>query len=128
MPTEEWPEVPPTEINLDDLVIAIQSTRLMLYEMQGHPMGRSYAGFQAWAAVKGQQFVDFCGGEMEEEQEESLDQQVEDTQLFTTAIGYQLYKLLGCPQGNSITGFEKWSELIQNELLDALEEHDRQQP
>lgn len=125
MPTEDRPDIPPTLIELDDLLIAIQSTRWMIYQAIGCPMGDTYAGFQVWAATAGQRFVNFCGGSMEE-QEPTTEETLDYVGQLVSALAYQFYKSLGCPHGAGIAGFERWAEIIQDEFSDVLEVDSRE--
>ena len=121
MPTED---PAPNYIDLDDLAIAIQSTRLILYELHGCPMGETYAGFQAWTATKERRFTNLCEwGKMDDP---TLEERLDSGHLLISAIAYQVYKSLGSPNGATVQGFEDWVEAIQNELMDVLEVDSRE--
>lgn len=53
---------------------------------------------------------------------------LEDTQIATAGLAYYLYRLAGCPFGNTLSGYQAWMEVnVFEPFHDLCEQADTSQ-
>jgi hypothetical protein len=50
------------------------------------------------------------------------DATLEDVQVHVAALGYYLYRLAGCPLGDSLSGYQAWLQISTIEPFNQLSE------